>query len=112
VNPKQIFLLVLVVSLYNGLASPWVAIVYMLAPIWIVSLFPGIATFLNLPEFVFYFASILIATATLLVGGVPAALYERVLGGEPQSPAAMLVWLGGVVFLSLPALAKLLPLLL
>lgn len=109
-NPNNIFLLVLVVSLFNGLASPWVAVAFMLAPVWIVSLFPGISTFLNLPEFVFYFASILVSTATLLIGGVPAALYERLLGGEPESPAAMLIWLGGVVFLSLPAFAKLLPL--
>ncbi|MBM3951596.1 MAG: hypothetical protein FJ311_09095 [Rhodospirillales bacterium] len=109
-HPNSIFLLVLAISLFNGLASPWLGIVFLLAPVWITSLFPGIASFLNLPEFVFYFASILVSTATLLIGGVPAALYERLLGGEPGGRTAMLIWLGGAVFLSLPALGKVLPL--
>jgi hypothetical protein len=108
-KPQNIFVVIVAMSLFNGLASPWLAVAMMLAPIWIVSLFPGVAEFLNVSEFVFYFASIIVSTATLLLGGVPAALLERLAPSLRESTAAMLVWLGGVVFLSLPALAKIVP---
>lgn len=108
-KPQSIFLVIVAMSLFNGLASPWLAVAFVLAPVWVVSLFPGIAGLLNLSEFVFYFASIIVSTATLLVGGVPAALFERIVPSAKESRASMLVWLSGVLLLSLPALARTIP---
>lgn len=105
-TPYNIFIAILAVSLFNGLASPWVAVFYMLSPLWIVNLFYGATTFLNLSEFMFYFASIIVSTATLLVGGVPAALLEHLVPSTRESPGSMLIWLGGVLALSLPAIQR------
>ena len=52
-------------------------------------------------EWVLFWSSILVSTATLLFSGVPAALYERFV--ERESVASMWVWLGGAALLSASA---------
>jgi hypothetical protein len=99
----SLFIAVLALSLVNGLLSPFLKVFYMLAPVWILYLFPGVSSFLLLPEFVFYLCSLMIATATLLIGGVPAALYERFVPGAYGSTTAMYIWLAGAGLLSLPS---------
>jgi hypothetical protein len=103
----SLFIVVLALSLVNGLVSPFLKILYVLAPTWIVYLFPGAGDFFLLPEFVFYLCSLIIATVTLLIGGVPAALYERFVPGAYGSTAAMYVWLAGAGVLSLPSVEDL-----
>ena len=49
--------------------------------------------------------SILLSTATLLLSGVIAALYERLV--ENQTLASSWIWLGGALLLTLPVLARL-----
>jgi hypothetical protein len=100
---NSLFIAVLAFSLVNGLLSPFLKVLYVLAPVWIVYLFPGAGDFLLLPEFVFYLCSLMIATATLLIGGVPAALYERFAPGAYGSTTAMYIWLAGAGLLSLPS---------
>lgn len=94
-----LFILISVVCIANGLLSPVVIIPYALSPVW-------------MPEFIpltqataAYGASLMISLATLVLSGVPAAVYER-LGGHGGS-GSMLVWLGGAVLLSLPAIQRL-----
>jgi hypothetical protein len=42
------------------------------------------------------FASLMVSTATIIVGGIPAALYERVVGAKDDSTEASLwIWLAG-----------------
>jgi hypothetical protein len=53
---------------------------------------------------VLFWSSVLLSTATLLVSGVPAALYERLV--EPESMASTWIWLAGVSALTLPALNR------
>ncbi len=69
----HIFSIVLVASAISGILSPVVAIFWVLAPLWIPSWLPvG-------PEIIFYLCSLMAATTTLLMSGVPAALYERLI---------------------------------
>ena len=50
------------------------------------------------------FASLMVSTATLILGGIPAALYERVQGiKEDSSEVSLWIWLAGTAILALPA---------
>lgn len=50
------------------------------------------------------FASLMVSTATLIVAGIPAALYERYIGATDDSTDASLwIWLVGTALLAMPA---------
>jgi hypothetical protein len=50
------------------------------------------------------FASLMVSTATIILGGIPAALYERYVRAEGDSTAASLwIWLAATAILALPA---------
>jgi hypothetical protein len=53
-----------------------------------------------------YLASIFITGMTLLLAGVPAALYERVRGLQQSTPVSLGIWLVAAALLALPALAS------
>jgi len=50
------------------------------------------------------------ATLTIMIGGIPAALYERATGAQESSATSMWIWLAGTAFVSLPAIATFLEL--
>jgi len=53
------------------------------------------------------FASLMVSTATIIVGGIPAAIYERVTGAKDDSTEASLwIWLAGTAVLTLPAMGN------
>lgn len=53
------------------------------------------------------FASLMVSTATIIVGGIPAALYERFIGAKDDSTEASLwIWLAGTAILTLPAVGN------
>ena len=44
----------------------------------------------------FYFAALMLSTATIILGGIPAAIYERFIGAKDDSTEASLwIWLAG-----------------
>ena len=45
-----------------------------------------------------------IAVMTLLIAGIPAAIYERIRGLQTSSWVSMLIWLVATVLLSLPTI--------
>src|SRR5215212_12165367 len=50
------------------------------------------------------FASLMVSTATIIVGGIPAALYERYIGAkEDSTDTSLWIWLAGTGILTLPA---------
>lgn len=56
---------------------------------------------------IFYFSSLMLATATIIVAGIPAAIYERVVGAKEDSTEASLwIWLAGTALLALPAIGN------
>ena len=86
-------------SLLNGMHfSPWFDPVAIL-------LKPFVAgTFLATPLVFLYLASIFISLMTLLIAGIPAALYERFTGARESTGVSLGIWLGATLVLSLPSL--------
>ncbi len=51
------------------------------------------------------FTSLMVSTATIILGGIPAAIYERVIGAKDDSTeVSMWIWLAGTALLTLPAI--------
>jgi hypothetical protein len=56
---------------------------------------------------IFFFSSLMLATATVIVGGIPAAIYEHFRGVKDDSTEASLwIWLAGTAILSVPAIGN------
>ena len=46
-----------------------------------------------------------VSTATIILGGIPAALYERFIGAKEDSTVVSLwIWLAGTAILTIPAI--------
>lgn len=84
-------------AILNGIFSPALIAVFALHPVWYPSFLP-----IALP-LLFLLSSLIVATLTLMMGGVPAALYER-LAGRQQTTMSGYIWFAGVVVLTLPAI--------
>ena len=53
------------------------------------------------------FSSLMVSTATIILGGIPAAIYERIIGAKDDSTAASLwIWLAGTALLTVPAIGN------
>ena len=53
------------------------------------------------------FSSLMVSTATIILGGVPAALYERYVGAKDDSTIVSLwIWLAVTALLTLPAVGN------
>ncbi len=53
------------------------------------------------------FASLMVSTATIILGGIPAALYERFMGAKDDSSETSLwIWLAGTGILTIPAIGN------
>jgi len=56
---------------------------------------------------IFYFASLMLSTGTVILGGIPAALYERYVGAKDDStPVSLWIWLAGTAVLTIPAIGN------
>lgn len=54
-----------------------------------------------------FFSSLMVSTATIIVGGIPAAIYERFVGAKDDStPASLWIWLAGTAILAIPAIGN------
>jgi hypothetical protein len=89
------------ISIVNGLFSPFLAVALPIAAVLMPEVFPRSV------GWVLFFSSLLVASATLLVSGVPAALYERLVDRGRAGGVALIIWLVGAVLLALPALRNL-----
>jgi hypothetical protein len=90
--PQNVFVVVMGLCLVNGMMSPMLGVVWMLHPVWMPEMLP------LTNESVFYGASLIVSTATLLLSAVPAAIAER--AGLPLE-RAMWVWAAGAATLLL-----------
>ena len=53
------------------------------------------------------FSSLMVSTATIILGGIPAAIYERFAGIKDDSNAVSLwLWLAGTAILTVPAIGN------
>lgn len=53
------------------------------------------------------FSSLVVSTATIILGGIPAAIYERYVGAKDDSTTVSLwIWLAATGLLTLPAIGN------
>jgi hypothetical protein len=53
------------------------------------------------------FSSLMVSTGTIILAGIPAALYERAVGAsEDSTEASLWIWLAGTGILTLPAMGN------
>ena len=98
---RQTLLLMIVgLCIVNGVFSPYMNIAIPISAALLPELFPRTA------EWVLFWGSILLASATLLFSGLPAALYERLVDRSAESTVSMWIWLAGAALLSAPAVAR------
>ena len=88
-------------SLVNGMHfSPYFDPVFVL-------LKPFLAgTLLSTPLVLLYLTSMFISVMTLVIAGIPAALYERLRGMRDSTPVSLGIWLAAAVLLSLPTILR------
>ena len=87
-------------SLMNGMN--WSPVLFPFV-VLLKALFAG--SILSSPLVLTYLASMLASATTLLIAGVPAALYERAKGLKDSSPMSIGIWLAGtLVLVGLPHL--------
>ena len=98
----SLLLIVLGLAIVNGIFSPYMNIAIPVSTVLMPELFPRTL------EWVLFWSSILVSSATLLFSGVPAALYERLLERDRASTTSMWIWLAGALTLSLPAILRVL----
>jgi hypothetical protein len=88
-------------GLVNGShMSPWFDV--MAAPI--AAILAGF--YISSPVLLFYFVSMSVSVFTVLIAGVPAAIYEQSKGLTESSSTSLMIWLLAAVALALPALAR------
>lgn len=99
-STRSYLIAIVLFATVNGIFSPW-----------LVAMFPFV--FVLMPTFfltslsvLLFISSILFATITLILGGIPAALYERWSGAKESNEISMWLWLAGVGLLTLPAAAN------
>jgi hypothetical protein len=100
-SPRDIFIAISLVSIANGFLSPFLILGVGLAIQWLPAGLAGV------PQVALFVASLFVSFGTLLLSGVPAALFERATGRRETDRAAMAVWLAGAVVLALPGLSGL-----
>ena len=53
------------------------------------------------------FSSLMVSTATIILAGIPAAIYEYFIGAKDDSTeVSMWIWLAGTALLTLPAIGN------
>jgi hypothetical protein len=88
-------------GMVNGIFNPFFVIVFQVS-IYLMSepLFGSTAA-------IAYFSSLMLSTATVILGGIPAALYERYIGAKDDSTITSLwIWLAGTAILTIPAIGN------
>ncbi len=97
-NPQTIFVAVLAVTVLNGFVSPILPLIFILSPVWMPEFAPKSS------EAILYGASLIVSVATLIISGVPAALFERITGRQGSDAASMLIWLAVALLITAPGL--------
>ena len=97
---QTLFLFVLGLCVVNGIFSPYLKVAIPVSAVLMPELFPRTL------EWVLFWSSIMLSSATLLFSGIPAALYERLVDSDQQSTASMWIWFAGAGLLTLPAIQR------
>jgi hypothetical protein len=99
-NTQPYTIAIVLFATINGIFSPFLIFIIP----FVLVLMP--AFFVTSTATLFFISSLLFATLTLIVGGIPAALYERWIGAKESTEFSMWLWLAGTGLLTLPAAAN------
>jgi hypothetical protein len=66
--------------------------------------FVQITFFTGSPMVTSYLTSLMLSTFTIMLAGIPAAIYERLRGLKRSSAVSFAIWLGGAVLITLPTI--------
>ena len=66
------------------------------------------AFFIGSPALVLYLTMLFVATATIILGGIAAAVFERATGRRESDDISLAVWAGATALIALPSLTGLL----
>lgn len=89
---------ILGLAILNGIFSPLLFYVVLMQNFWYpVQFMP------HSLSFVMMFASLITSTLTIMVAGIPAALYERFLNKGRTNEVSLWIWLATLAFLTMPA---------
>ena len=99
---QTLLLLIIGVCIVNGIFSPFLTLAIPVTAALMPEIFPRTI------EWVLFWSSILLSSATLLFSGVPAALYERLVERDPEATTSTWIWLAGAATLCMPAVLRVL----
>ena len=72
-------------GMVNGIFNPLMPLAYVLSKVLMYVPLFGSETL------IFYFASLMLSTATIILGGIPAAIYERLIGAKEDFDRSLAV---------------------
>lgn len=90
--------MIFALAILNGIFSPGLLMALVFKGLWYPDFLP------RSPAMVFFFSSLLTATVTVMVSGIPAAIFERLSGAKEATPVSIGIWLAAMALLTLPAL--------
>ena len=88
-------------GMVNGIFNPLMPLAYVFSKVLMfIPLFGSESLF-------FYFAALMLSTATIILGGIPAAIYERLTAAKDDSTVTSLwIWLAATAVLTIPAIGN------
>lgn len=92
---------ILSMGIVNGIFSPMTGLLVILNPLWYPSNF-----FPASPAFVGMFASLIVSTMSIMIAGIPAAIYERVFGKRRTTVYSLWIWIACLSVVSMPAVVR------
>jgi hypothetical protein len=88
-------------GMINGMFNPFLVIAYIWSKVLV-----GYVLF-EVEPLIFLFAALMLSTGTIIIGGIPAAIYERFAGIKDDSTVASLwIWLAGTGILTIPSIGN------
>lgn len=93
---------ILLLGLISGIFSPYKFIIILAMR----ALAPGLL--LSSPQIVLLLSMLIFATLTIMLAGIPAALFERATGRTDSDRMSYLIWFGATCILCIPAFRVLL----
>lgn len=88
-------------GMINGIFSPFFFFAFQ------ISVYLMAAPLFGSTPVIAYFTSLMLSTATVILGGIPAAIYERFIGAKEDSTVTSLwIWLACTAILSLPSIGN------
>lgn len=87
-------------GIINGMFSPFLFFVIQSTTLWYPPFLP-----LSL-QFAFMVSSLVLSTLTIMIAGIPAALYERVTSKTTTDSTSALIWIAAMALLTYPAVER------